>query len=154
MQKQIKRIETTELEYLLDKAGYTWSCVDQNRRLVGVPGKGRDWDIIVEMGREWLQISSNCCELPTDPHDRLTVLEAALDMNRAMTLTRFTNAETLTLELDYRREHIDATALAACIDLVHENAEEFFPTLFRLANSCVCLEEKFDRGVDYECLFK
>jgi hypothetical protein len=46
----------------------------------------------------------------------------------------------LSLELDYRAEHLDETVLAHLIGLVHSIAEQQYPRIFRITNGDDVLE--------------
>jgi hypothetical protein len=57
-----------------------------------------------------------------------------------MSLTKFTKADNLILELEYREEHLDAQVLNHLLQLMHANAEEYYPRLFRVVTGDSVLE--------------
>jgi hypothetical protein len=60
--------------------------------------------------------------------------------NQTMSLTKFVKSSALYLELEYRDEHIDPEVVKNIFGLIHSNAEEYYPRLFRIVSGDAVLD--------------
>lgn len=128
------------LKTLLKEGGFKSTRLDAKRRLVMFSGRTRDWTLIASIYNGWLNIQTYVCEIPQVAGLRVELLDAAMSANQRMSLTKFTKADNLILELEYREEHLDAQVLNHLLQLMHANAEEYYPRLFRVVTGDSVLE--------------
>ncbi len=117
------------------------------RRLVPFSGRYRDWSFAVFLDAEWLTIQAFVCELPDIATLKAALLEEAMAINHRIAIGKFTSAGALSLEAEYRAEHIDAEVIANILGLLHKTAEEHYPRLFRVASGDAILES-FGNDID------
>ncbi len=110
------------------------------RRLVAFTGRYRDWSFAVSLDSEWLTIQAFVCELPDIATLKAALLEEAMAINHRIAIGKFASAGALSLEAEYRAEHIDAEVLANILGLLQKTAEENYPRLFRVASGDAILE--------------
>ena len=129
------------LKTLLKETGFKSTRLDASRRLVGFPGRTREWMFVANIYNDWLHIQTYVCEIPTAPGLRAELLDAAMVANHTSSLTKLVkNSAALVLELEYRAEHVDAQVLSNLFSLILANAEEYYPRLFRIVSGDAVLE--------------
>jgi hypothetical protein len=110
------------------------------RRLVPFTGRYRDWSFAVSLDSEWLTIQAFVCKLPDIATLKAALLEEAMAINHRIAIGKFALAGALSLEAEYRAEHIDAEVLSNILTLLHNTAEEHYPRLFRVMSGDATLE--------------
>jgi len=102
----------------------------------------REWVVNIRLNDAWVMLRTFVMVLPAGPPRRLALLEAALQANAALSLAKFsaTDDSSLTIDLEYRDEHLNAETLGNLIGLVVRVGDENYPKLFRIATGDVALE--------------
>ena len=128
------------LKNLLKECGATSFRLDATRRVVMFGGRTREWSLVCNIANDWLHIYTCVCEIPQAGGLRSDLLDAAMQANEPMSLSKFTKGVTgLFLELQYRDEHVDAAVLQSLLGLMLTNAEEYYPRLFRIVSGDAAL---------------
>ncbi len=129
------------LKALLKETGFKSTRLDASRRLVGFPGRTREWMFVANIYNDWLHIQTYVCEIPTAPGLRAELLDAAMVANHTSSMTKFVKSSAaLVLELEYRAEHVDAQVLSNLFSLILTNAEEYYPRLYRVVSGDAVLD--------------
>ncbi len=118
----LRLIQEANLESLEGAAG---------RRIVLYNGRYRDWSLSINLGSNWLTVQTYVCEVPKIATLRAALFAEAMAINHAIALGKFATSGALTLEAEYRAEHVDAGVLGNILSLLVETAEEYYPRLFR-----------------------
>jgi hypothetical protein len=132
--------DTNRLRTLLKEAGYTSYRMDGGRRALFFSGRTRDWNIIVHTCNGWFNAYTVVCAIPEETGIRSRTLETAMRLNTGMSATKFVASDALVLEIDYRLEHLDISTLQSLIGLLHCNAEEYYPKIYRTVSGDDVLE--------------
>ncbi len=114
------------------------------RRLVPFTGRYRDWSFAVSLDSDWLTIQAFVCELPDIATLKAAILEEAMMINHHIAIGKFASAGALSLEAEYRAEHVDAEVLSNILSLLHKTAEDHYPRLFRVMSGDATLESLGD----------
>ena len=128
------RNDRRKLKALLDANQYVGARFGERGYDLPFSGRFRDWHVRAHFHNSWLALTTYVMALPESESLRAKLACLLLELNDAMSLAKFTKSgETLTLDLEYRQEHIDATVLRNLMSLLHALAEEHYPELFRIA---------------------
>jgi len=88
--------------------------------------------------------------LPEPAGLKATLTDRLLELNDSMSVAKFTKSgSTVTLDLEYREEHVDAAVLGNLLGLLQTLAEQHYPELFRIAAgdaTLTTLQEAFERS--------
>jgi hypothetical protein len=137
------------LKALLDANGYRAHRISDCGYEVPFSGKLRDWHIRARIYNGWLSLNTYLMEIPAKGPQRSELLERMLEVNDVMNIAKFSKSqETLSLDVEYREEHVDAAAFNGLILLMHSLCEQYYPELFRIASgdsALESLEEAFQR---------
>ncbi len=109
---------------------------------VSFPSHLREWLVRIMLTDAWLMLRTFVMNLPEPAPRRAALLEAAMQANGRLSLTKFSlaDATSLCLELEYRAEHTDAAVLQNLIGLVVKVGDAEYPPLFRIASGDAALE--------------
>ena len=147
--KSQAREDRRRLKSLLTAAGYTAQRMGDVTFAVPFAGKFRSWDVRISLSNSWVSWTTFIMQLPAAGPSRTAFLERVLEINDIMSVAKFVKAgDALTLDLEYRYEHLDNEAFRNLTGLLYSLAEEYFPELFRLASGDSALnqlEEAFKR---------
>lgn len=124
----------SRLKVLLKGAGIKSFRMEGGRRVAYFLGRTREWTVVMAFGNGWFSAYSYVCELPPEAGLRMRLLEAVIQANRRMSLTKFSDGSGLMLEVEYRSEHLDPEVLKNLLNHFYTNAEEFYPQLFRIVS--------------------
>ncbi|MDE2483226.1 MAG: hypothetical protein KGN02_13695 [bacterium] len=147
--KSETRANRRRLKALLDRAGYT--SVHHSGALFGIPSGGtlRSWDMRTALCNGWVSWSIYMLRWPSAPHAAAALAQRVLELNDVMSVAKFSkHGDALTLDMEYRVEHVDPESFENLTNLVFGFAEEHYPELFRIANgteSLKRLEDAFRR---------
>lgn len=137
------------LKALLDANGYRAHRISDCGYDVPFAGKFRGWHIRARIYNGWLSLSTYLMEIPAKGPQRNALLERMLELNDVMSVAKFSKTnDALSLDLEYREEHVDVPAFNGLILLMHSLCEQFYPELFRIASgdtTLESLEEAFQR---------
>ena len=128
------------LKTLFKEAGIKSTRLDASRRVATFAGRTRDWSFIANLYNGWLHVQTYVCEIPGAAGLRAELLDVAMVANQTMSLTKFVKSSALYLEVEYREEHVTPESLNNLIGLLHSNAEEYYPGLFRVVSGDAVLE--------------
>ena len=102
---------------------------------VCIPAGLREWVVNVRMTEAWVSLRTFVL--------RARLLEAALLANGRTSLTKFSLGadNALSLELEYRQEHLDSSVLRNLVCLAVKVGEAESPRLFRIATGEAALDQ-------------
>jgi hypothetical protein len=109
---------------------------------VCIPALLREWVVNVRMTEAWVSLRAFVLNVPETPQVRASLLEASMLANGRRSLTKFSlgDDDALSLELEYRQEHIDSAVLRNLVCLVVNVGEAEYPALFRIATRASALD--------------
>ncbi|MGZ3523041.1 MAG: YbjN domain-containing protein [Vulcanimicrobiaceae bacterium] len=138
-----------KLKSLIDANDYTAHRIDECGFEIPFTGKLRGWNIRAHLYNGWLSLSAFLMMLPSEGSARNALLERLLEVNDIISVAKFSKRQdVLTLDLEYREEHIDAEVFRNMVGLVYSRCEEYYAELFRIASgdaSLVALQAAFER---------
>ncbi|MDQ2866154.1 MAG: YbjN domain-containing protein [Candidatus Eremiobacteraeota bacterium] len=148
-EKSESRRDRRHLKALLDAAGYTSTRHGDVGYNVQFGGKYRGWEVRVGLRNGWLTFTVYFMHLPEVGAVRNRLFERVCEINDAMSISKFVKFEdSLTLDMEYRAEHVDSEALASLIGLLCNNAEQYYPEIFRIVTgeeTLATLQEAYGR---------
>jgi len=123
-----------KLKRLLEANQYIVQRFGPNGYAIPFGGRLRDWHVRAHINNGWLALTTYVMALPEPANLRAALTERLLELNDVMSVAKFTKAgDTVTLDLEYREEHVDAAVLGNLLSLFQALAEEHYPELFRIA---------------------
>jgi hypothetical protein len=130
------RDASNHLKALLKEAAFVSYRLDDGVRGLPLSGRAREWLFVVRLTADWCYVWTYVCELPQEPGLRARLLALAMDENGRLTGVKFSaSAGTrLVLEIEYRADDVDGDTLAALVRILHANAEEAYPKVFRIVS--------------------
>ncbi len=88
-------------------------------------------------------------DLPPAGIVRSKLFERVAELNDSLTVLKFVkSSDVLTLDMQYRKEHVDAPVLRNLVGMVYSACEERYPQLFRIVTgdeTLASLESAFQR---------
>lgn len=129
------------LRALLREAELTSFRIDETTRGLSYSGRSREWLVAARLNEHWFNAYTRVCDVPEESNLKMRLMEAVLDMNRSMSLSKFIFSHGLVLEIDYRAEHLDAEMVGNLIGLLHANAETYYPKIFRIVSGNETLKQ-------------
>jgi len=110
---------------------------------VCIPAGLREWVVNVRMTEAWVSLRTFVLSVPESAPVRARLLEAALLANGRTSLTKFSLGadNALSLELEYRQEHLDSAVLRNLVCLAVKVGEAEYPRLFRIATGESALDQ-------------
>ncbi len=147
--KGSSRNDRRKLKALLNANQYVGTRFGERAYDLPFGGRFRDWHMRAHFHNSWLALTTYVMAVPESESLRAKLACRLLELNDAMSLAKFTKSgETLTLDLEYREEHVDAAVFRNLLSLLHCLAEEHYPELFRIAAgdaTLANLQEAFKR---------
>ncbi len=139
-----------KLKKLLEANQYVAQRFGPSGYALAFAGRLRDWQVRAHINDGWLALRTYVMALPQPPGLRATFTERLLELNDVMSVAKFTKSgNVVTLDLEYREEHVDATVLGNLLGLLQSLADEHYPELFRIAAgdaTLASLQQAFKRS--------
>jgi hypothetical protein len=137
------------LKSLIAANGYTANRFGENGYEIPFGGQFRDWRIRAYLHNGWLVMHAFVMRVPAAGAARAQLFERMLEVNDDMSVAKFSKyKDMLTLDLEYREEHINAESLRNLLGLMHSLCEQHYTELFRIAsgeNALASLEAAYQR---------
>jgi hypothetical protein len=126
---------TDRLQRLLNEAGYTSTATGDGQFYVLFSGRHREWNFRAHATHDWVFLRTYVCDVPSENGLRDKLTSYVLKTNASVSLVKFgiVNGK-LTLDIDYRFEHVDASTLGNLIGFLHTIAEEHYAPVFRIVS--------------------
>ncbi len=148
--KDSARNDRRKLKALLDANQYVGARFGERGYDLPFSGRLRDWHVRCHLRNNWLALTTFVMAVPEAESLRAKLACRMLELNDTMSVAKFTKSgETLTLDLEYREEHLDPGVFHNLVGLLHSLAEEHYPELFRIAAgdaTLATLEHAFERS--------
>ncbi len=94
----------------------------------------REWNINYRISEGWFMMRTFICDLPTEPGRCAKLIEHLMRENARYSLVKFTAAATtLTLDCEYRDEHVDRKVVGDLTGFMLTTLNERYPAIFRIA---------------------
>ncbi len=149
MDKEEARQNRRALKSLLDSAGYHTRRAGEYSYEIAFGGKYRHWEIQTHLHNGWLGFRVYFMDLPQPGALRSKLFERVAELNDDLTVLKFVKSgDILALDMQYRKEHIDAEVLRNVVGMVYAACEEHYPQLFRIVagdETLSSLESAFQR---------
>ena len=110
-------------------------------------GRTRDWSFSENAYNGWFHAHAYVCEVPAAGGLRAELFDAMMVANQNMSLTKFVKSSGLYLEFEYRLEHLDGGTVSNLFGLAIDQAEEYYPRLFRVVTGDSVLDALEKRSV-------
>ncbi len=148
--KESARAARRRLKTLLEANHYVTERCGEFGYAIPFVGRFRDWHVRVQISNGWLALTTYVMALPEPAGLKATLTDRLLELNDSMSVAKFTKSgSTVTLDLEYREEHVDAAVLGNLLGLLQTLAEQHYPELFRIAAgdaTLTTLQEAFERS--------
>lgn len=149
MDKEEARENRRALKSLLDSAGYHYRRAGEYSYEIPFGGKYRHWEIQMHLHNGWLAFNVYFMDLPQAGTVRSQLFERVAGLNDSLIVMKFVkSSDVLTLDIQYRKEHVDAPVLRNLVGMVYSACEEHYPQLFRIVagdETLASLESAFQR---------
>ncbi|HEV3154669.1 MAG TPA: hypothetical protein VGZ02_12765 [Candidatus Baltobacteraceae bacterium] len=130
------------LKALINAGGFMAHRFGESGFVMPFSGRLRDWHIRANLCGGWLAMSTYVMELPDKGPTRSGLLERMLELNDVISVGKFSKHEqALHLDVEYRQEHVDASAFSGLVGLVHSVCEQYYPELVRIATGDTALQQ-------------
>ena len=142
----------SEIKRLIREAGYAFQTVDRRRIEVAFGGIHRPWTVNVTMSEHWLSLWTYVCGVPEAPGRKAELSDLLLRLNEENALTKYAyHGNDLVLQMQYRKEHVDAEAMHGLISLLCTCATDDYPRIVRILTgdeTLARLEKQFTDTVE------
>jgi hypothetical protein len=129
------------LRALLNEGAFDASRVASATYDISFAGELREWVVTAHLNEAWVLLRCYVMRLPESLHVRTMLLQAALEINADLPLTKFSvEGHTLFLDLEYFAAHLDSYLLSTLLRLIVEVGDNEYPKLFRIASGDVTLK--------------
>jgi hypothetical protein len=138
------RDASNRLKQILKEAGFVSYRLADGVRGLALPGRAREWLLVVRLTDDWCYVRTYVCDLPQEAGLRARLLSWAMEENGRLTMVKFSVAEQtrLVFEIEDRAEHVvDGLALTNLARFLHSTAETAYPKIFRIVSGDETLAE-------------
>lgn len=147
--KSQRRADRERLKALLRGAHLEAYRIRDVLYAIPIFGTSRSWEIRIGLCNNWVSWSTFVLRMPQGTSLRAALAERLLEINDIMSVAKFVKYEdSITLDMEYREERLDAETFENLTRLVYDFAEQYYPELHRLASGSEALsslEEAFKR---------